>query len=62
MKVDMPTQRKLQGFLYWNHDQKNKGMIPAEANFNATAMSLAVNKFDAEKIEEGTGYHGLGSR
>ena len=49
MKVGMPTQRKLQGFLYWYHDQKKRGVIPAAANFDATAMRLAVKKIDAEK-------------
>ena len=32
-KVDMPTQRKLRGFLYWYHDQINRGLIPAEDKF-----------------------------
>ena len=48
-KVGMPTQRKLQGFLCWYHDQKKRGVIPAAADFDATAMNLAVNEFDAEK-------------
>ena len=61
-KVGMTTQRKLQGYFYWYRYQRKKGMIPVAADFNVTAMRLAVNKFDAEKIEEGTGYHGLGSR
>ena len=45
----MLTQCKLQGFLYWYHDQKKRGMIPAEADFDSTAMRLAVNEFDAKK-------------
>ena len=49
MKVGMPTQRKLQGFLYCYHDQKNSGMIPAASNFDATAMRLVVNEYDTEK-------------
>ena len=48
-KVGIPTKRKLQGFLYWYHDQKKRGLIPAAADFGATAMRLAVNEFDAEK-------------
>ena len=49
MKIVIPIQRKLKGFLYWYHDQKKRGMIPAAADFDATAMRLAVNRFDAEK-------------
>ena len=48
-KFGMPTKRKLQGFLYWYHDQRKRGMIPAAADFDATAMRLAVENFDAEK-------------
>ena len=49
-KVGMPTQRKLKGFLYWYHEQKKSGMIPAKADFNATAMRLTVYEFDTEKV------------
>ena len=45
----MPTQRKLQCFLYLHHDQKERGMIPAEADFDSTVMRLTVNEFDTEK-------------
>ena len=48
MKVGMHTQRKLQGFLYWYHAQRKRGMIPAAADFNATTMRLVVNEFEAE--------------
>ena len=42
-KVGTPKQCKLQGFLYWYHDQKNRGMILAAANVDATALRLTVN-------------------
>ena len=48
-KVGMPTQRKMQAFLYWYHEQLKRGIIPAAADFDATAMRLAVNKFNDEK-------------
>ena len=48
-KFGIPTKRKLQIFLYWYHDQKQRVIIPAEADFDATATRLAVNEFDAEK-------------
>ena len=53
MKIVIPIQRKLKGFLYWYHDQENREMIPSEANFDATAMRLVVNEFDAEKAGKG---------
>ena len=43
------TQSKLQDFLYYYHDQKKRGVIPVAADFDATAMRLVVNEFDAEK-------------
>ena len=49
-KVGIPTQSKLQGFLYWYHDNKKRGMIPVEANFDTTAMRLVVENFDTEKV------------
>ena len=45
----MPTQRKLQVFLYWYHDGRKRGMVPLVADFNANTMTLAVNEFDSEK-------------
>ena len=49
-KVGIPTQRKIQGFLYWYHDQiKGGGVIPVADDFNATTMRLVVKKIDAEK-------------
>ena len=48
-KVDIPKQGKLQGFLYWYHDQRNRALILVAADFDATAMRLAVNEVDAEK-------------
>ena len=45
----MPTQRKLQGLLYWYHDHKKRGVIPAAADFDTITMRLAVNKLDAKK-------------
>ena len=50
-KVGMPTQQKVQGFLYWYHDQKKRGMIPSAADFDATAMRLAVNEFYTGKAD-----------
>ena len=52
-KVGMPTQRKLQGFLYWYPEHRKRGLIPAAADFDATPMRLAVNEFDAEKAGKG---------
>ena len=48
-KVGMPTQRKLQGFLYWYRYQRNRGLMLAAADLDVTAMRLAVKEFDAEK-------------
>ena len=48
-KVGMPTQRKMQAFLYWYHEQLKRGIIPAAADFDATAMRLAEKEFDAGK-------------
>ena len=48
-EVGMPTQCKLQGFLYWYHYQGKRVMVLTPADFDATAMRLAVNKFEAKK-------------
>ena len=47
-EVCIPIQHKLQGFFYWYHHHRKKGMIPVAADFDVTAMRLAVNEFDAE--------------
>ena len=48
-KVSVPKQRNLQGLLYWYHDHKKRGVIPAAADFDTITMRLAVNKLDAKK-------------
>ena len=45
-KVHIPKQHKLKGFLYWYHDQRKRGMIPAADDFDAIAMRLAANQFE----------------
>ena len=60
-KVGMLTHRKLQGFLYWYHDHKKRGMILAAANFDTIVMRLAVKKFDAEKMGKELDLTELGS-
>ena len=48
-KVGIPAQRKLQVLLYWYQYQRKRGLIPESADFDVTAMRLAVDEFDAEK-------------
>ena len=51
-KLEFPHSAICRVFLYWYHEQKNRGMISAADDFNATGMSLAVNEFDAEKADK----------
>ena len=47
-KFVIPTQHKLQGLLYWYHDQRKRGLISAVADFDVATMRLTVGEFDAE--------------
>ena len=52
-KLVIPTQRKLQVFLYWYHAQRNWRLIPTAYNFDVATMRLLVNKFYSENSGKG---------
>ena len=52
-KLVIPTQRKLQVFLYWYHVQRNWRLIPTTSNFDVATMRLLVKKIYSENSGKG---------
>lgn len=46
---------RLEGFLYWYHDQYKRGITPNGGDFDADTMKAAINDYNADKVGESKG-------
>ena len=53
-KKGFPVQPKLQGFLYWYHDQKRRQVPIVAANFTQAAMMKAIKAMEVDDSSKET--------
>lgn len=51
-KIGLPAQKRLEGFLYWYHDQHKRGITPNATDFTNQAVIEAVQAYAADKASK----------